>query len=356
MSDVVLQSVVKRYEAMVAVDHVSLAIKEGELVALLGPSGCGKTTTLRMIGGFIPVTEGRILVGGRDVTALPPFKRNMGFGFQNYALFPHMSVAENVAFGLEMRKVAKAEREARVKAALDRVRLGHLAARLPKQLSGGQQQRVALARALVIEPDVLLLDEPLSNLDAQLRAEMKDEIREIQRSLGITTIFVTHDQDEALSVADRVVVMQAGRIEQDGTPDTVFETPRSHFVAQFMGVTNLFKGETTADGRFRLGGGEVIAVPPPPVPGAALAFALRPERIALDSVAGEASEAANRLDVEIEAATYRGLVIDYRLKTATGLTLIARQPAPAVGGPPALQKGQRVTAHWQAQAGVLVPV
>jgi len=255
MSDVVLECIVKRYEAMVAVDAVSLSIREGELVCLLGPSGCGKTTTLRMIGGFIPVTEGRILVGGKDVTALPPFKRNMGFGFQNYALFPHMSVAQNVAFGLEMRKVSRAETERRVHQALDRVKLRHLADRLPKQLSGGQQQRVALARALVIEPDVLLLDEPLSNLDAQLRQEMKSEIREIQRSLGITTIFVTHDQDEALSVADRVVVMRAGRIEQDGSPDAVFETPHSHFVAEFMGVTNLFTGESAGPGRFRMASG-----------------------------------------------------------------------------------------------------
>ena len=353
MSDVVLECIVKRYEAMVAVDAVSLSIREGELVCLLGPSGCGKTTTLRMIGGFIPVTEGRILVGGKDVTALPPFKRNMGFGFQNYALFPHMSVAQNVAFGLEMRKVSRAETERRVHQALDRVKLRHLADRLPKQLSGGQQQRVALARALVIEPDVLLLDEPLSNLDAQLRQEMKSEIREIQRSLGITTIFVTHDQDEALSVADRVVVMRAGRIEQDGSPDAVFETPHSHFVAEFMGVTNLFTGESAGPGRFRMASGDIIAVRPPVASAAAHAFALRPERIELSVGEGDGE---NRLPARIDSATYRGLVIDYRVTTLSGLTLIARRPAPAVGGPQALPVGAQVHVTWAPEAGVLVPM
>ncbi len=349
MSDVILQSIVKRYEHMLAVDHVSLNIAEGELVALLGPSGCGKTTTLRMVGGFVPVSEGRIIVGGRDVTGLPPHKRNMGFGFQNYALFPHMSVAQNVAFGLEMRKVTKADIARKVQLALERVRLAHLAERLPKQLSGGQQQRVALARALVIEPDVLLLDEPLSNLDAQLRQEMKLEIRQIQQSLGITTIFVTHDQDEALSVADRVVVMRAGRIEQEGTPDQVFATPRSHFVAEFMGVTNLLPGRREADG-FRLASGEMVGVAPGTAEPGELALAVRPERIDLRGPDGEGMAA------QIDLATYRGLVIDYRVKAASGLTLIARCPAPAVGGPPPLRAGEAVRLSWRPEAAVLVPL
>ncbi|MEP9352818.1 ABC transporter ATP-binding protein [Xanthobacter sp. KR7-65] len=351
MSDVVLQSIVKRYDGALAVDHVSLAIKEGELVALLGPSGCGKTTTLRMIGGFIPVTEGRILVGGRDLTGLPPNKRNMGFGFQNYALFPHMSVGENVAFGLQMRKLPKAEIARKVQIALDRVKLAHLADRLPKQLSGGQQQRVALARALVIEPDVLLLDEPLSNLDAQLRNEMKLEIRAIQQQLGITTVFVTHDQDEALSVADRVVLMRAGRIEQQGAPDDLFGRPASRFAAEFMGVTNLLPGEVCGAGRFRLDGGEEVAVPMGAA-GSDLSLALRPERVAL----GEPGEAgANSLPAVVEFVTYRGLVIDYRVRTTSGLTLIARRPSPALGGPAPLAAGQPVRASWLPEAGVLVP-
>ncbi len=349
MSDVVLQSIVKRYDAMTAVDHVSLTIGEGELVALLGPSGCGKTTTLRMVGGFIPVTEGRILVGGRDLTHLPPNKRNMGFGFQNYALFPHMSVAENVAFGLEMRKLPKAEIGAKVKTALDRVKLSHLAERLPKQLSGGQQQRVALARALVIEPDVLLLDEPLSNLDAQLRHEMKTEIRTLQQQLGITTIFVTHDQDEALSVADRVVLMRNGKIEQQGAPDDLFGRPASRFAAEFMGVTNLLPGELAGVGRFRLAGGDEVRVAPTGVPGD-LSLAVRPERLMLDG----AEEDHNALPAVVELATYRGLVIDYRVATASGLVLIARRPSPAVGGPAPLQPGQPVRVSWHPDAGTLV--
>ena len=330
-------------------DHVSLTIGEGELVALLGPSGCGKTTTLRMVGGFIPVTEGRILVGGRDLTHLPPNKRNMGFGFQNYALFPHMSVAENVAFGLQMRKLPKAEIAAKVKTALDRVKLSHLAERLPKQLSGGQQQRVALARALVIEPDVLLLDEPLSNLDAQLRHEMKTEIRTLQQQLGITTIFVTHDQDEALSVADRVVLMRNGRIEQQGAPDDLFGRPASRFAAEFMGVTNLLPGELAGVGRFRLAGGEEVRVDPTGISGD-LSLAVRPERLVLDG----AEEDHNALPAVVALATYRGLVIDYRVTTASGLALIARRPSPAVGGPAPLQPGQTVRVSWHPNAGTLV--
>lgn len=353
MSDLVLHSIVKRYGTTVAVDHVSLSIKHGELVALLGPSGCGKTTTLRMVGGFVGVTEGRISVGGRDITRLPPSKRNMGFGFQNYALFPHMNVASNVAFGLEMRQLSKPEIQRRVNAALDRVHLRALAERLPKQLSGGQQQRVALARALVIEPDVLLLDEPLSNLDANLRQEMKAEIRELQRSLGITTIFVTHDQDEALSVSDRVVVMRQGRVEQDGSPSEVFDTPKSRFVAEFMGVTNLLPGQLEGKDRFRLGSGEVIKVEPHVKVRGEVVMALRPERIDIDDE--RAAGGGGPLKAEIELAIYRGLTIDYRLRTDSGLLLTARRPAPAVGGPEALPQGQKVQLSWLHKAAVLVP-
>jgi putative spermidine/putrescine transport system ATP-binding protein len=352
MSDVILESVVKRYEEIVAVNNVSLQIANGELVALLGPSGCGKTTLLRMIGGFVEVTEGRIRVGGKDVTSLPPNRRNMGFGFQNYALFPHMSVSQNVAFGLEMRRFGRKEIESKVAAALQRVRLGHLSDRLPKQLSGGQQQRVALARALIIEPDVLLLDEPLSNLDAQLRHEMKGEIRALQRTMGITTVFVTHDQDEALSVADRVVVMRSGRIEQDGTPSEVFEGPSSHFVAEFMGVTNLLEGSSEGLETFRLSTGESVAVPSIPRPSGSWSLALRPERI--DISGGTHDIFDNQLIAIVEVPTYRGLFIDYRIRTELGLVLTVRCPAPAMGGPPALGPGQRVMARWSRSASHLV--
>ena len=348
MSAVSLQALSKIYDSAAAVDALTLEIAQGELVALLGPSGCGKTTTLRMIGGFVEATRGRIAIGGRDVTALPPARRNIGFGFQNYALFPHMSVAGNVGFGLEMRRRPKPEVARRVAAMLDLVRLGTLAERLPKQLSGGQQQRVALARALVIEPDVLLLDEPLSNLDAQLRQDMKAEIRALQRSLGITTIFVTHDQDEALSIADRVVVMRAGRIEQDGSPQTVFADPQSRFVAAFMGFTNLLDGERVGSGGFRLADGTTVGVAPctgPPGHGPQT-LAVRPERVGLDAAeSGGAGIAA-----KVVLATFRGEAIDYLLRTASGLNLTARRPTPAMGGPPMLTAGAAVRASWSIDA------
>jgi putative spermidine/putrescine transport system ATP-binding protein len=217
MARLEIERLSKHYGATVAVRDVSLDVRDGEFVVLLGPSGCGKTTTLRMIAGFVAPTMGRVRLGGKDVTTLPPWKRNAGMVFQSYALFPHLSVAQNVAFGLEMRNVPKSDIGGRVAEALRLVRLGGLAERLPRQLSGGQQQRVALARALVIRPDVLLLDEPLSNLDAKLRETVRVEIRELQHELGITTVMVTHDQEEALIMADRLVVMADGSVRQVGS-------------------------------------------------------------------------------------------------------------------------------------------
>jgi len=258
VSQVVLEGVAKTYGSTVAVSDFSLAVAKGELVALLGPSGCGKTTTLRMIAGFILPSHGDISIGGRRVTRDPPYRRSTGMVFQGYALFPHMTVAGNVAFGLEMRNLAKADIAARVAEALRLVRLTGLEARYPAQLSGGQQQRVALARALVINPDVLLLDEPLSNLDAKLRHDVRLEIRQLQRELRLTTIFVTHDQEEALTVADRLVVMNRGVIAQVGTARELYDAPRSAFVADFIGKTNFFAGEIAAPGLFRANGGLVI--------------------------------------------------------------------------------------------------
>ena len=238
MTTITLEGIRKEFGATVAVDSISLTIKAGDLFFLLGPSGCGKTTLLRMIAGFIDPTAGRILLGDRDVTHLSPEKRNTGMVFQNYALWPHMTVAENVAFGLTVRKVTKAERDRRVLEALAAVRMQDYAERRPNQLSGGQQQRVALARALVIRPSVLLLDEPLSNLDAKLRLEMRSEIRRICTETGITTVYVTHDQKEALSMADGMAVLRSGHIEQTGAPKDVYDRPRSRFVADFLGETN----------------------------------------------------------------------------------------------------------------------
>ena len=248
---VVVKDLVKVYPGQTtpSVDHVSFELPRGEMLALLGPSGCGKTTILRMIAGLIDPTSGTISIGGREIATTEVHKRGIGMVFQAYALFPHMSVAENVAFGLEMRGVPKAERVERVQRALDLVKLGDKGDRRITQLSGGQQQRAALARSLVIEPAILLLDEPLSNLDAKLRDEMRAEIRDIQSRTGITAIFVTHDQDEALSMADRVAVMSAGRIEQIGTPREIYDAPATEFVAGFIGDANFFNGRVVANER-----------------------------------------------------------------------------------------------------------
>jgi putative spermidine/putrescine transport system ATP-binding protein len=247
----------KRYAAGLepAVDRLNMEVEEGHLVALLGPSGCGKTTTLRMVAGLMDPTAGSIVVDGKEITHTPVNKRGMGMVFQSYALFPHMNVEQNVAFGLEMRQTPKAEQKARVAAALDMVQLGHLGKRQTRELSGGQQQRIALARALVVEPTLLLLDEPLSNLDAKLRETMRSEIRSIQQRTRATTLFVTHDQDEALDMADRIAVMNGGLIEQFGSPTAVYERPRTHFVANFIGQANFLTARVRAEsGRANLAG------------------------------------------------------------------------------------------------------
>jgi putative spermidine/putrescine transport system ATP-binding protein len=251
VSELRLAGLEKRYGATTAVAGVDLEVREGEFMTLLGPSGCGKTTTLGLVAGFFPPSAGEIFLGGQPVAGLPPFKRDLGVVFQDYALFPHMTAGENVGFGLRMRSLTPAEIEQRVREALDLVQLGGLAGRRPLELSGGQRQRVALARALVIRPAVLLLDEPLSNLDLKLREEMRVEIAGLQRRLGITTVFVTHDQGEALVMSDRIAVMNAGRIEQVGTPADIYERPASRFVAEFIGRMNFFTE-----------GGRLIAIRP----------------------------------------------------------------------------------------------
>lgn len=252
MSDVKFERVEKRYGTTVAVRDFDLAVRPGEFVTLLGPSGCGKTTCLRMVAGFIAPTSGRIVMAGRDVTALPSYRRNTGMVFQSYALFPHRTVAENIVFGLEVRGLPRAEREQRTQDALRLVRLTDLADRYPANLSGGQKQRVALARAVVIKPDVLLLDEPLAALDLKLREELQVEIKRVQSTLNITTLFVTHDQGEALSMSDRVAVMNEGRIMQVDAPEILYERPNSRYVANFVGRTNLLSVVVTAkeNGRY----------------------------------------------------------------------------------------------------------
>jgi len=275
-----LAGIEKHYGAAVAVAGIDLDVSEGEFVTLLGPSGCGKTTTLGLIAGFFPPTAGEIYLKGKPVVDLPSFRRDIGVVFQDYALFPHMSAAENVGFGLRMRNVPRAEAAKRVADALELVQLAGLGERRPLQLSGGQRQRVALARALVINPTVLLLDEPLSNLDLKLRDEMRIEIAGLQRRLGITTVFVTHDQGEALVMSNRIAVMNAGRIEQIGGPSDIYEHPATRFVAEFIGRMNFFSGHVTTARTVQTAKGLTIAVPVPAevASGAPVNVAVRPER------------------------------------------------------------------------------
>lgn len=349
----VLDGLEKRFGAGVppAVRSLSIRVGRGELLGLLGPSGCGKTTTLRMIGGLMPVSGGRILVGGMDVTVLPPYRRNMGIVFQNYALFPHMNVARNLSFGLEMRGVPAPEREARVRRALEMVRLGGYGARRPRELSGGQQQRVALARALVIEPSILLLDEPLSNLDANLREEMRTEIRDIQRHLGITTVFVTHDQTEALAVCDRIAVMRGGVLEQIGTPHEIYERPANAFVAGFVGRINRVAAVKRADGTVALEGAVLhtpaaAAVAPGPV-----TLMVRPHRIRMVQEAPQGPD-WNAARGEVLRTTFVGdvLLVDVRAGPAT---LAVEQHTSAVG--PVPQPGQAVTLAWRQDDTFVFP-
>ena len=322
MARVRIADLKKRYGAFEALKGVTLDIPSGGFFTLLGPSGCGKTTILRMVAGLVEPSRGRILIGNDDVTALPPNKRGLGLVFQSYALFPHMTVFENVAFGLRRRKVAGAELDKRVREALGMVRLATFGERYPRQLSGGQQQRIAIARALAPHPRVLLFDEPLSNLDAQLRDEMQIELKRLQRNLGITTLFVTHDQGEALSMSDRVVVMHDGRAEQIGTPFEVYNYPLSRFVASFVGTLNVLEAEIRdrALGLIAIEGQEVTLTRPLPAGGDRLQVALRPEAIGIaGSDAGR--DDANRLRASIVDVSYFGPLV--RVKARVGAATLA---------------------------------
>lgn len=283
MSFLQLENLAKHFGDVVAVERLDLSVERGEFVSLLGPSGCGKTTTLQMIAGFEQPSHGSIRMAGRDLSHVKPSNRGIGIVFQSYALFPHMTVAENVSFGLEMRKVPRAERNRRVEEALNLVKLDQLGHRYPRALSGGQQQRVALARALVIEPDLLLLDEPLSNLDAKLREEMQIELRRIQQSTGVTTVLVTHDQTEAMALSDRIAVMQAGRIVQVSSPFDAYEFPTTDFVSTFLGKTNLVESEVVAqNGKYLrvTAGGLQLDVPAPENTAVQkVLLSIRPEKI-----------------------------------------------------------------------------
>jgi iron(III) transport system ATP-binding protein len=317
-------AVTKAFGPVVAVDRISFAVPTGALLTLLGPSGCGKTTTLRMIAGLELPTGGRIFIAGAEVTRLPATARDVAMVFQSYALFPHMTVAENVAYGLTASGLKKAEARARAEAGLELVGLKGFGGRLPSELSGGQQQRVAVARAVVLEPQVLLFDEPLSNLDAKLRRRVRDEIRELQQRLGLTTVYVTHDQEEALAVSDRIIVMADGRIAQEGPPRELYDTPASRFVADFIGEANLLSCEIVAvDGEeavVRLGTLETRLPRRGLEKGAAL-LAVRRESVTLLAEPAPATLAA-----EVRRATYLGSHISYELLTAVG-SLEADDPA-----------------------------
>ncbi|MDQ8033919.1 ABC transporter ATP-binding protein [Bordetella genomosp. 1] len=339
MTYLVLKGLTKRYGEATAVDDLSLSVAKGEFVSLLGPSGCGKTTTLQMIAGFVPPTAGSIELDGRDLSRMPANKRGLGMVFQNYALFPHMTAAENVAFGLEMRNIARRERTERVGQALELVGLSHLADRHPARMSGGQQQRVALARALVIKPSLLLLDEPLSNLDAKLREEMQLELRSIQRTVGTTTVLVTHDQSEAMALSDRVVVMNQGRVEQVADPVDAYEVPATRFVGGFLGKANVFHPAASAaagGGRAQVGEAHIT------LDGAALpqgAVIVRPEKIHF----GEAALCA--LPGRIKTRVFQGNHWLCQVETSVGDVLVMRQN----DGTAVPAEGETVHLHWRAE-------
>jgi putative spermidine/putrescine transport system ATP-binding protein len=317
--------VTKAFGPLRVVDNLDLRVEKGEFLSLLGPSGSGKTTMLMMLAGFEDPTEGAIWLDGVRIESLPSHRRNMGVVFQSYALFPHMTVAENVAFPLAMRGIGKAEAHERVARALDMVRLGHLKDRRPSQLSGGQQQRVALTRALVFEPSVVLMDEPLGALDKQLREHMQLELRDLHRKLGLTVIFVTHDQSEALTMSDRIAVFNAGKIEQLDTPEGIYDRPKTRFVAEFIGETNLFEGVVqrvegdVAEVALKGGLNVRATVTAPVAAGASILASVRPERMHLRTEAGS----ANVIPVTIADNVYQGDHLRSHL-SADGITLVAK--------------------------------
>ncbi len=337
-----LRGLTRRYGAQLAVDGLTLDVAPGELLVLLGPSGCGKTTTLRMVAGFVEPSGGAITLDGQDITHLPPHRREMGIVFQSYALFPHLSVERNVAFGLEMRNVPKAARATRVAEMLQLVKLGPYAARLPRQLSGGQQQRVAIARALAIHPRLLLLDEPLSNLDAALRQEVAREMRIMQRDSALTTVMVTHDQDEAMAMADRLVVMRDGRVEQVGRQEDLYERPASPFVAGFIGHSNLLPGTLRDGGAFDIEGGEVALAGRYGVQGQAT-LAVRPERIGL---APPGTHPQERAVGRVDLATYLGAAVEHVVRLGAGLRMVVSGASSGAAAVPRLRVGEAVALCW----------
>lgn len=340
-----ISDVVKQYGEATVLDHVSLDINAGEFITLLGASGSGKSTLLNIVAGFTKPDAGRIELGGEDITKLPPHKRGLGMVFQHYALFPHMSVWDNVAFGLRRQRRPKAEVQQRVDEVLRMIQMEHLADRRPDQLSGGQQQRVALARGIVFEPRVLLMDEPLGALDKLLREEMQLEIRRIHQELGITFIFVTHDQHEALTMSDRIALLKHGKIEQLGTPSQLYDTPSSRYVAEFIGESNLFEGHVTGDA-FVTTGGEELGLPV----GEGELLMVRPEHVRL---VASSDGLRNAIPVKIFNCVYLGSDVVVYGRSNSGAQLIARTPISH--GSPVPHEGDRAVMTWLVEDSRLVP-
>ena len=353
--DVRLDRITKRFHEVLAVDDLSLEIERGEFFSMLGPSGCGKTTTLRMIGGFEEASAGTIYLGDTDVTGLPPFKRDVNTVFQNYALFPHLTVFENVAFGLRRRKVADSEIGTQVRAMLELVELPGYETRKPSQLSGGQQQRVALARALINHPKVLLLDEPLGALDLKLRKQMQIELKRIQTEVGITFIYVTHDQEEAMTMSDRIAVMRAGKIEQLGNPEQLYERPMTAFVAGFLGVSNLLEGEVVGrDGELvtvRMPDGALLRAPGDGVASSGpVRIGVRPEKLRVDARAeAGAADGLNALTGTVLDSSYLGVSTQYLVQTEGHRLTVYAQNIDTAGAGELLADGQRVVLTWKPQ-------
>ena len=354
--DLVLQDVTKSFGDVRAVDGISFEVAGGEFYSLLGPSGCGKTTTLRLIAGFEYPDTGTILLADTDVSGIPPNKRRVNTVFQHYALFPHLSVEANVAYGLKQAGVPKAELTKRLDEALATVRLQELRARKPRELSGGQQQRVALARALINEPTVLLLDEPLAALDLKLRKQMQVELKKLQERVGITFVYVTHDQEEALTLSDRIAVMNEGRILQEGTAEEIYERPRTRFVADFIGQTNFFEGQVEEVGStvtVRDDQGMLIHCAPSPIaqPGARVAVAVRPEKI---FPSNGSTEQANGIDVTLLRRTYLGDLVHYHVIAPGGRELTMQRQNDPGDVAADWRAGERVAVAWDPASALLL--
>lgn len=355
--DVELRNIMKKFQNNIVVQNFNLQVEQGEFISFLGPSGCGKTTTLNMIAGFLEPDGGDLFIKGKRMNGVPPYKRELGMVFQTYSLFPHMTVAENIAYGLKLRKVGKAEIQERVQRVLNLVKLPHVADRYPKQLSGGQRQRIAIARALVIEPSLLLLDEPLSNLDAKLREELRDELKRLHQEIGVTTIFVTHDQEEALSLSDRIVVLNHGRVEQIGTPLEIYNHPASEFVHTFIGKTNRMEGEVA-----EVAGDRVTVVTSAGLrivagcqsrnfaPRQKVAVFVRPERITLSTT--PPGDVANKVQGRLQISSFLGSYTEAVVQ-AGGHTLSVK--VQMIDQAASLTLGTEVWCQWREEDVLVMP-